>query len=99
MSIGWILSGSDAFDGLRLEMAALTSLVMLLLLSYNSCLRMISEALELRVEGERVSHSWYMYVVCHGFGGLGGAGMECMRDKARGLGCMLGDAGALHSAR
>ena len=32
---------------------------------------MISEALELHVEGGRVSHNWYIY---HGYGGLGGDG-------------------------
>ena len=33
---------------------------------------MISEALELRVEGGLISHSWCMCVVGHGCGGLGG---------------------------
>ena len=33
---------------------------------------MISEALELPVEGRQVSHSWFMEVVCHSHGGLGG---------------------------
>ena len=33
---------------------------------------MISEALELRVEGGRVSQGWCMCVVSHGYGGLGG---------------------------
>ena len=38
---------------------------------------MISVALELRVEGGRVSHSWRMCVGSNGFGGLVvGAGME-----------------------
>ena len=46
-------------------------------LSYHRRLRMISEALELRVEGGRVSHSCCMGVVCHGYGGLGG-GMDGM---------------------
>ena len=32
---------------------------------------MISEALDLCVEGGRVSHSWYMCVVKHGYGRLG----------------------------
>ena len=32
---------------------------------------MISEALELRLEGGRVSHSWCMCVVTHGYSGLG----------------------------
>ena len=36
---------------------------MLLLFSYHSRLRMISEALELYVEGGRVSHSWCMWAV------------------------------------
>ena len=35
-------------------------------------MRMISEALNLCVEGGRVSHSWCMCVVNHGYGGLGG---------------------------
>ena len=39
---------------------------------------MISEALLLRVEGGRVSHSWGMCVVSHGYGGLGGAGVEAV---------------------
>ena len=30
---------------------------------------MMAEALELRVEGGQVSHSWCMGVVSHGFGG------------------------------
>ena len=33
---------------------------------------MISEALRLRVEGVRISHSWYMCVVSHSHGRLGG---------------------------
>ena len=37
---------------------------------------MISEAAKLRVEGGRVSKSWRLYFVSHGYGGLGGAGME-----------------------
>ena len=32
---------------------------------------MISEALVLRVEGGRVTHSWCMCVVSHCYGGLG----------------------------
>ena len=44
--------------------------VLLLLLSYHRRLRMITEALELYVEGGRVSHSWCMCVA--GYGGLGG---------------------------
>ena len=41
-------------------------------LSYNRRLGMISEAHDLCVEGRRVSHSWCMCVVSHGYGGLGG---------------------------
>ena len=48
------------------------SMIKLLLLSYPRCLRMISEALELHVEGGRVSHSWCICAVSHGYGGLGG---------------------------
>ena len=44
----------------------------MLLSSYHRRLRMISEALELRVEGARVSNCWSMGVVTHGYGGLGG---------------------------
>ena len=33
---------------------------------------MISEALEMREEGGRVSHSWCIRAVSHGNGGLGG---------------------------
>ena len=50
---------------------------LLLLLLYHRCLRMIVEALELRVKGRRDSHSWCMCVVGHGYGRLGvGARME-----------------------
>ena len=35
-------------------------------------MRMMSEALELCVEGGRVSHSWYMCVGSDSYGGLGG---------------------------
>ena len=38
-------------------------------------LRMISEAQQLCVDGGRVSHSWFMCVVGHGYGGWVGAGM------------------------
>ena len=44
-------------------------LSLLLLLSYHRRLRMISEALELRVESGRINHSWCMCVVSHGNGG------------------------------
>ena len=43
-----------------------------MLLSYHRRLRMISDALELCVEGGRVSHSWCMCVVSPGYGELGG---------------------------
>ena len=48
----------------------MTSLLMLL--SYHRRLMMISEAPLLYVEGGRVSHSWCMGVVTHGYGVLGG---------------------------
>ena len=50
----------------------------MLLLSYHRRLRIISETLELRKEGGRVNHSWYICVVSHGNGGLVGAGMEVL---------------------
>ena len=40
--------------------------------SYHRRLRMITEALELRVEGGRVSHSLCMCAVGYGYCGLGG---------------------------
>ena len=43
-----------------------------LLLNYHRRLRMTLEALELRVEGGRVSDSWCVCVVSHGYVGLGG---------------------------
>ena len=46
--------------------------MLLLLLSYHKRLRMLSEVLELRVEGGKVSHSWCMRVVSHGYGRQGG---------------------------
>ena len=49
---------------------------LLLLLSYSRCMWIISEALELRVLGERVSHSWCMGEVCHGYGDWFGAEMD-----------------------
>ena len=60
---------------------------------------MISEALELRMEGGRVSHSWCMRVVRHVYGGLcGGQGWWwwtlSMQGKANWVGRMSGDAGA-----
>ena len=73
---------------------------LLLLLRHHRRLRTTSEALERRVKGGRDSHSWCMYVVGHGYGGLGvGHGWRwwivCMRDKARRVGRMSRDAGAL----
>ena len=63
---------------------------MLLLLSDDRCLRMISEALELRMEGRRVCHRWCLCVVSHGYGGFGegrdgGGGWYACRSKPRGL--------------
>ena len=51
---------------------------------------MISEALELRVEGGRVSHSWCMCVVSDSYGRLGGGrdgggGWHACGTKPRGL--------------
>ena len=46
--------------------------VCVVLSNYHRRLRIISEALELRVEGGRVSHCWCMCIVSHGYGGLGG---------------------------
>ena len=42
-------------------------------LSYHRRHKMISEELELYVEGGRVSHSWHMCVVGHARGGMGGS--------------------------
>ena len=42
----------------------------LLLLNYHKRLGMISEALELYVEGGRVSHSWCMCIIGHSYDGL-----------------------------
>ena len=60
---------------------------------------MISEALELYVEGRRFCHSWCMCAVDNDYGGLGEAEwrwrMVGMRDRARGVGHMSGEAGAL----
>ena len=69
-----------------------------LLLSYHRCLRMVSEALELSVEGGRVIDNWCMYVVSHDYGGLVQGWrwwMVCMRDKAKGCCPHVGDAGAI----
>ena len=55
--------------------AELGELLLLLLLTYHRRLMMISEALRLRVEGGRVSHSWCMGVDGDGCGELGG-GMD-----------------------
>ena len=55
----------------------------------------ISEALEQRVEGRRVSYSWCVCVVSHGYGVLG-AGINGVVDAGqnKGLGRMSGDSGA-----
>ena len=70
------------------------------MLRYHRRLRMISEALELIVNGGRDNHSWCMCVVGHGYGELGvGARIEVVGGmhvgKARRIGRMSGDAGAL----
>ena len=71
-------------------------LVVRWLLSYHRRLTMISQALELRVEGGRVSHSGRVCVVSQGNGGFGdgGGGWDACWTKP-GVGRMLGDAGAL----
>ena len=57
------------------------------------------KALELHVEGGRVSHSWCMCVVVMAMVGWMGAGMELVLGKHAGqsqvVGRMSGDAGAL----
>ena len=71
--------------------------LVLLLLSYHRHLGMISEALELCMEGGRVSQSWCMCAASHGYGGLGQGWrwrVVCMWDKARGW-SHAGDTGAL----
>ena len=72
-------------------------LMVMLLLSYHTILRLISQALELRVEGRRVSHSWCMCVVSHGNGGMGGGrdGGWYARGTKPGVGHMSRDAGSL----
>ena len=73
--------------------------LLLLLLSYHRSLGIISEALELRLEGGLISHSWCMCVVSHGYGVLdgvedGSGGWYALWDKANWVGRMSGDAGA-----
>ena len=60
-------------------------LLMMLLFNYHRRLRMITEALELHVEGGQVSHGWCMCVVSHG----GGGWYACARKP--GGGRMWGD--------
>ena len=59
---------------------------------------MTTEALELRAEGGRVSHSWCMCVVVMAMVGWIGAGMELVLGKHAGqsqvVGRISGDAGA-----
>ena len=74
--------------------------MMLLSLTYHRHLRMISEALKLRMEGGRVSHTWCVCVVSHGYVGLGGGrdgggGWSACETKPSRVGRMSGDAGAL----
>ena len=58
------------YDGWELPVSGVHSHVLLLLfVSYHRCLRTISEALELRVEGGQDSHIWCMSVASHGYGG------------------------------
>ena len=69
-------------------------------MSYHRRLKIISEALELRVEGGGVSHTWCMGVVSHEYGGMGvgrdgGGGWHACGTKPLGVGRMSGDAGAL----
>ena len=70
-----------------------------LLFGNHRRLRMISETLELCVEGEQVSYSWFVCVAGHGYGGLGGGRDRCrgwyVCDKAQGIGRMSEDTGAL----
>ena len=69
-------------------------LMMWLSLSYHRRLRVISETLELYVEGGRVSHSWPLL-----WFGWVRAGMKVVDGmhvgQSRGVGRMPGDAGAL----
>ena len=46
-------------------------MLLLLLMSYHRRLRMISEKLQPREEGGRVSHSWCMCVISHVYGEFG----------------------------
>ena len=60
----------------------------------------MSEVQELCVEGGRVSHSWCMCVVSHGYGGFGGGrdgggGLYACGTKHKGAGRISGNAGAL----
>ena len=50
----------------------LLAMLLLMSLSYHRCLRMSTEALEQYVEGGQDGHRWYMCVIGHGYGGLGG---------------------------
>ena len=61
---------------------------------------MISEALGLRVDDERLIHNWYMCVYIHGYGGLsgdryGGAGWYACGTQPGRIGRMSGDSAAL----
>ena len=67
------------------------AMLSLLLSSYHRRLGMILEALESYMDGGRVSHSWCMGVVSHGYGGLGvgkngGGGWYVCETKPTGLG-------------
>ena len=59
-------------------------MLLTLLLSYHRRLRMVSEELELRVQGGRISHRWCMCVVV-AMVGLVGAGREVVDGMHEGL--------------
>ena len=60
---------------------------------------MISDALELRVEGGQVIHRWRMCIVSHSYGWLGAGGMEVVdgmhAEQSQWVVRMSGDARAL----
>ena len=60
---------------------------------------MISQSIELHVKGGRVSHSFCMCVISHGYSGLGGVRDEVVdgmhAGQSQGVVHMSGDAGAL----
>ena len=70
---------------------------------YQRRLTIISETLELRVEGGQVSYSWCVCVVSHDSGMLGGAGMEVVdgvhAGQCQGVVHISRDAGALPACK